>query len=140
MFVASLILGLFFVAFFIGWILALRRMLGFREGHTCTVYAQLTDEKVEKNVNQSQCGEWNHKRTTATYSYTVNDIRYSHKCVVYDRLKSMPSSIKLIYQKKCPKAAYIPEFEPNMEKGYCLFLFVGMFIFGVFAIASLILS
>ena len=136
MFIASLILGVFFVAFFIGWICVLRRKLGFREGHTCMIYAQLTDEKVKKNVNKSQFGEWNHKRTTATYSYTVNDIRYSHQCVVYDRLKPMPSSSKLIYQKKYPKVAYLPEFEPANEKGFCLFLFVGMLLFGLVGFAT----
>ena len=139
MIIAALILAFFFAAFFGGWLWVLRRQLGFREEHTCVTYAQLTDQKVEKNVNKTQFGEWNHKRTTATYTYIVNGIHYSHNCVVYDRPKSMPSSAKLIYQKSCPKAAYLPEFEPAGERGYCIFLFVGMLMFGVMSAVAMFL-
>ena len=136
MVITRLIAGLFFLAFFVGWIWALRRKLGLERGNTCTLSAQLTNEKVEKNVNKTQWGDWKHKRTTATYSYIVNGIRYDRTCVVYDRVKPMPSSSKLIYQKKYPKVAYLPEFEPANEKGFCLFLFVGMLLFGLVGFAT----
>ena len=110
---------------------------GFRAERTGTVYAQLTEETVERKVRTSKWDEPKHKRTNAVYSYVVNGIQYHRSCSVIDRFKPMPSSTKLIYQQKKPKAAYLPEFEVCSSKVLNIALVIGGLIFAVLGTVSL---
>ncbi|MBQ9842670.1 MAG: hypothetical protein IJO31_00790 [Oscillospiraceae bacterium] len=129
MVMAAIILFIFAAAFLVALILNLRYELGFQDRFTGEIYAQLTHEKVERNIRLTKWGEACHKRTTATYSYMVNGVQYNHVCTVIDRFKRMPSSSKLIYQLKNPQAAYLPEFESCSLKGMRVFILFGMLLF-----------
>jgi hypothetical protein len=78
---------------------------------------QLTGETVERNATTRSLSDEKHKKTVVTYTYYVNNERYQCECVLLDRFQAMPASTKVVYQRKRPEYAYLPEFEAADTKG-----------------------
>ena len=78
---------------------------------------QLTGETVERKATAHRFSDEKHKKTVVTYTYYVNNEPYQCECVLLDRFQAMPASTRVVYQRKRPEYAYLPEFEEPDVKG-----------------------
>lgn len=116
-YVALVIFFLLSAGYFTAFGLNIYRKNGFREQDVETVTGQLTGETVERKSTDRRFSDQKQKKTVVTYSYQVNGVKYDCECTLLDRFKAMPASTKVIYQRKRPQMAYLPEFEEPDTKG-----------------------
>ena len=120
-YVSLVIFFLLSAGYFAAFGLTIYRKNGFREQDVEIVTGQLTGETVERKVVAHGFSDQKQKKTVATYTYYVNGEAHHCECVLLDRFKSMPASTKVVYQRKHPYMAYLPEFEKPDVKGMRIF-------------------
>ena len=126
---AGILCFAFAAVFLILCILSACENHGFRKQLTDITIGQLIHTEIERNVHIKKAEKNTHKWICATYMYKVYDNSYTKKCIVIDRYKPMPCSTKVIYQKRKPQYAYLPEFETYKETDYTMpLIFAGAFI------------
>ena len=101
---------------------------GFKDGLTEITTGQLTGQTVERKAPARRFSEEKHKKTVVTYTYYVNNVAYQCECILLDRYQAVPASTRVVYQRKQPQMAYLPEFEQADVKGLRIFyLCAGVF-------------
>ena len=113
-------LAIFFllsIGYFAAWYWTRKHKNGFEESRVELTTGQLTGETVERNATAHRFSDEKHKRTVVTYTYYVNNEKYECECVILDRFQAMPASTRVVYQRKRPEYAYLPEFEEPDPKG-----------------------
>ena len=120
-YVALVIFFLLSAGYFTAFGLTVYRQNGFREQDVETVLGQLTGQTVERKATAHRFSDEKHKKTVVTYTYYVNNEAHECECVLLDRFQAMPASTKVVYQRKRPYMAYLPEFEKPDVKGMRMF-------------------
>ena len=139
-FVALGIVAALAVVYFLLWNKIRKEQNGFRADLTEVTVGQLTNQVVHRKGKGGSFEDEPHKKTQVTYTYQVNEVNYRCDCTVIDRFKPMPASTKVVYQRKDPKMAYMPEFEEPDVKGMSSFYLSGTILFVLMAVLFLIFA
>ena len=105
------------IGYFAAWYWTRKHQNGFEESRIEMTTGQLTGETVERKAITRSFSDEKHKRTVVTYTYYVNNEKYQCECVLLDRFQAVPASTRVVYQRKRPEYAYLPELEEADIKG-----------------------
>ena len=122
LFLFSLIVGIVLLLFAICNLIV---FLGFRKENIETANGYLTETISEKNVYKGgHNGRWHKNWVNYVYSYRVNGISYTIEGGGSGTKQGLSTVVKIIYQKKHPKRAYIRGMTIPMNIIYAIALFV----------------
>ena len=122
LFLFSLIVGIVLLLFAIHNLIV---FIGFRKSNIENTNGYLTETIGEKNVYKGgRNGRWHKNWVNYFYSYRVNGISYIIEGGCSGTKQGLRTSVKIIYQKKHPKRAYIKGMTIPMNIIYAIALFV----------------
>lgn len=122
LFVIGLIIGIILLLFAVYNLIV---FIGFRKSNIETINGYLTNTVSEKNVYKGgHNGRWHKNWVSYVYSYRVNGISYTIEGDGSGTKQGLSTVVKIIYQKKHPKRAYIKGMTIPMNIIYAIALFV----------------
>ena len=114
-----------------------REQNGYRTDLTEETVAQLIDQVVYR---KGKSGNEAHKKTVVSYRFQVSEVTYQTDCTLVDHFRPVPASTKMVFQRKNPQMAYLPEFEKPDVLGMSLFYLCGSVLFFLLGVLYLIIG
>ena len=115
-----------------------REQNGFRPDLTEEAVAQLSEHIVYRKGKDGNDDQ--RKRTQIAYRFQVGDVTYQTECTLVDHFRPIPASTKVVYQRKNPQMAYLPEFEKPDVKGMSAVHLSGAILFFLLAVLFVIIG